>query len=389
MNPEIFTTSAQELINKSILIAQENKNPTVQPLHTLAAGINNEFCISFLNVLNVKIDELHTLVNLELGKLPVVEGSQLSSDYALENFLKDCQKEAELLGDTYVSLEHFLIEWCETSYLPAAITQFFKRSGVTRQAILSHMQTIRKGKTVKEKNAEKQYQILEKYCQNVTQNARDGRLDPVIGRHEEIRRVIQILSRRTKNNPVLIGEPGVGKTAIVEGIAQRIINNDVPESLKNNIIYALDLGLLIAGAKYQGGDTGMDLHPRGVGKEEGGALEQRNVLDMIGGPLPAAEGCQQRLGLGCRGLHPHQLHPAAGKVIVLDIHQQQALFHSDLSTAPGGTGGRAAGSRDLPPGFLNFPAPRTAPAGRRWEPAAPAALPPGGSGSSAIPATRP
>ncbi len=252
MNPEIFTTSAQELINKSILIAQENKNPTVQPLHTLAAGINNEFCISFLNVLNVKIDELHTLVNLELGKLPVVEGSQLSSDYALENFLKDCQKEAELLGDTYVSLEHFLIEWCETSYLPAAITQFFKRSGVTRQAILSHMQTIRKGKTVKEKNAEKQYQILEKYCQNVTQNARDGRLDPVIGRHEEIRRVIQILSRRTKNNPVLIGEPGVGKTAIVEGIAQRIINNDVPESLKNNIIYALDLGLLIAGAKYQG-----------------------------------------------------------------------------------------------------------------------------------------
>ena len=134
----------------------------------------------------------------------------------------------------------------------SSITEFFKRSGVTRSAILSHMQTIRKGKTVKEKNAEKQYQILEKYCQNITQQAREGKLDPVIGRHEEIRRVIQILSRRTKNNPVLIGEPGVGKTAIVEGIAQRIINNDVPESLKNNTIYALDLGLLIAGAKYQG-----------------------------------------------------------------------------------------------------------------------------------------
>ena len=129
---------------------------------------------------------------------------------------------------------------------------FFKRQGITDHAILSHMQEIRKGKTVKEKNAEKQYQILEKYCQNITQQAREGKLDPVIGRHEEIRRVIQILSRRTKNNPVLIGEPGVGKTAIVEGIAQRIINNDVPESLKNNTIYALDLGLLIAGAKYQG-----------------------------------------------------------------------------------------------------------------------------------------
>ena len=114
------------------------------------------------------------------------------------------------------------------------------------------MQEIRKGKPVSNQNAEKQYQILEKYCINITKQARDGKLDPVIGRHEEIRRVIQILSRRTKNNPVLIGEPGVGKTAIVEGIAQRIVNNDVPESLKNKQLYSLDLGLLIAGAKYQG-----------------------------------------------------------------------------------------------------------------------------------------
>jgi len=114
------------------------------------------------------------------------------------------------------------------------------------------MQTLRKGKTVQDKSAEKQYEILKKYCQNITQLAREGKLDPVIGRHDEIRRVIQILSRRTKNNPVLIGAPGVGKTAIVEGIAQRIINNDVPESVKGKEIFALDLGLLIAGAKYQG-----------------------------------------------------------------------------------------------------------------------------------------
>ena len=252
MNPEIFTTSAQELINKAILLAQEHKNPTLQPLHLLAAGLENEFCLSFFSVLNVNIQGFRSLVNEELAKLPHVEGGQLSSDYSLEDFLKACEKEAQGLGDTYVSLEHFLLQWCETKYLPSAITTFLKQAGVTKKAILSHMHSIRKGKNVKEKNAEKQYQILEKYCQNVTQQAREGKLDPVIGRHEEIRRVIQILSRRTKNNPVLIGEPGVGKTAIVEGIAQRIINNDVPESLKGNTIYSLDLGLLIAGAKYQG-----------------------------------------------------------------------------------------------------------------------------------------
>ena len=252
MNPEIFTTSSQELINKSILLAQEKKSPTLLPLHTLAAGLETDFIVSFFTVLNVPLEELRSLIESEIAKLPVVEGGQLSSDFTLEDFLKECQKEAQALGDSYVSLEHFLIEWSETKYLPPSINAFFKKFGVNRATILGHMHAMRKGKTVKEKNAEKQYQILEKYCQNVTDRARNGLLDPVIGRHEEIRRVIQILSRRTKNNPVLIGEPGVGKTAIVEGIAQRIVNNDVPESLKNNTIYALDLGLLIAGAKYQG-----------------------------------------------------------------------------------------------------------------------------------------
>lgn len=252
MNPEILTNSAQDLFQKAIGIAQQLGNPTLQPLHLLAAGLENEFCISFFKVIHVSIPELQALVSNELGNLPRVQGGQLSSDYTLEDFFKNCEKEAKSLGDEYVGLETLLLQWVETTHLPESIRSYFKQVGVTKQAILSHMQSIRKGKTVKDKQAEKQYQILEKYCQNVTQQAREGKLDPVIGRHEEIRRVIQILSRRTKNNPVLIGEPGVGKTAIVEGIAQRIINNDVPEGLKNNIIYALDLGLLIAGAKYQG-----------------------------------------------------------------------------------------------------------------------------------------
>lgn len=252
MNPESYTTSVQELINKSIALAHERKNPTLKPLHLLASALDNDFCTSFFNALHVNIDKLRELIDTELNKLPVVQGGQLTSDYSLEEFLKDCQKEAEKLGDSYVSLEHLLLQWAETKYLPDDIIRFFKQSHFTRNAIINQMQSLRKGKTVKEKNAESQYQILDKYCDNVTQRAKDGLLDPVIGRHEEIRRVIQILSRRTKNNPVLIGEPGVGKTAIVEGIAQRIINNDVPESLKNNTIYALDLGLLIAGAKYQG-----------------------------------------------------------------------------------------------------------------------------------------
>jgi ATP-dependent Clp protease ATP-binding subunit ClpB len=252
MNPEKFTTAVQELVNRSIALAQERKNPVLRPLHLLAAALENEFCLSFFRVLEIDSAQLRTIVYQELDQLPASTGTQLSSDYELENFLKECEKEADKLGDSYVSLEHVLLEFAKTQYLPERIRNFFKAAHFTSHAILNQMQALRKGKTVKEKGAESQYQVLEKYCQNITERARQGVLDPVIGRHEEIRRVIQILSRRTKNNPVLIGEPGVGKTAIVEGIAQRIINNDVPESLKNSTIYSLDLGLLIAGAKYQG-----------------------------------------------------------------------------------------------------------------------------------------
>ncbi len=252
MNFENFTTAAQELINQAASLAVKLKNPALKPLHVFAVSLDNEFCNSFYKLFNFDIENLKNITDTELKKLPTVEGGKLVADYNFEEFLNSCKKESETLEDSYISLEHIMLTFLQDNYLPQSILEIFKKNNFNKSSILSAIGTIRKGKKVKDKNAEKQYQILEKYCQNITNLARDGKLDPVIGRHEEIRRVIQILSRRTKNNPVLIGEPGVGKTAIVEGIAQRIINNDVPESLRNSTIYSLDLGLLIAGAKYQG-----------------------------------------------------------------------------------------------------------------------------------------
>lgn len=252
MNTEKFTNASLELIQESAQLAKSRNNPTLLPLHTLSVGSKHEFCQSFFSALNTPLPELYDIITQELDRLPSSPGTQLTLDHGMQEFLQQLEKEAQMLGDAYISLEHFIIGWATTHYLPDSIKNFFKRYNFTKTTILARMKTLRKGKTVDSKGAEQQYEILKKYCQNITQQAREGKLDPVIGRHEEIRRVIQILSRRTKNNPVLIGQPGVGKTAIVEGIAQRIINNDVPESLLGKEVFALDLGLLIAGAKYQG-----------------------------------------------------------------------------------------------------------------------------------------
>ncbi len=252
MNNEQFTTAAQDLINQSINIAATQKNPALLPLHTLAAGVTNEFCQSAFNVLKIDTAQLADLIQQEIKALPQVDGGQLMMDRSMQDFLQDCQQQAQKLGDSFVSLEVIMLQWATTTHLPTRIRTFFKQTGFTKETVMERINTVRKGKTVQDRNAEKQYEALSKYCQNLTDAAKQGKLDPVIGRHEEIRRVVQILSRRTKNNPVLIGDPGVGKTAIVEGIAQRIVSNDVPESLKGAQIYSLDLGLLIAGAKYQG-----------------------------------------------------------------------------------------------------------------------------------------
>jgi len=252
MNNELFTNASQDIINQAVQIAMQHHNPTLQPIHTLNAATTNDFCISFFEMLNIPIDQLRELVKKAVNQLPSAQGTQVGIDYSMQSFIQLCKKEADSLKDQFISLEHFMLAWSQTDQLPDFISTFFKQRGFTRSNILNYMKELRQGGTVDNKSAEGQYQILDKYAYNLTEQARVGKLDPVIGRHDEIRRVIQILSRRTKNNPVLIGEPGVGKTAIVEGIAQRIINNDVPESLKGKKIYSLDLGLLIAGAKYQG-----------------------------------------------------------------------------------------------------------------------------------------
>jgi len=252
MTFENFTDSCKELLQQAAQFAQQQKNPTLQTIHLFWASLDNDFCLSFYMRLQVPLKELSDLTKQELQRLPTTTNSSLTIDPSCDAFLKNCVEDAQKMGDSFTSLEHVLLQFSTTQSLPKPITDFLSQHGVTHKNIVNLMSTMRKGKKVTDKNAEKQYEILEKFCQNITKMAQQGKLDPVIGRHEEIRRVVQILSRRTKNNPVLIGDPGVGKTAIVEGIAQRIVQGDVPESLKNNIIYSLDMGSLMAGTKYQG-----------------------------------------------------------------------------------------------------------------------------------------
>jgi ATP-dependent Clp protease ATP-binding subunit ClpB len=252
MNLDNFTNEAQELINKAIQIAMGYNSPVFNPIHTLKAGLENSFCLSIFNHLKLDIKTLTQIVNSELEKMPKQQGGQIGLDNAMQDFFNELKKISDNLGDSYISLEAFILGWASTKHLPEQIKNFLQVQGFTKDKILEQIKLIRKGKTVKEKGAESQYEILERFTKDFTKLAAQGKLDPVIGRDQEIRRVIQILSRRTKNNPVLIGDPGVGKTAIVEGIAQRIINKDVPENLQDSKILSLDLGLLIAGAKYQG-----------------------------------------------------------------------------------------------------------------------------------------
>jgi ATP-dependent Clp protease ATP-binding subunit ClpB len=254
INPSKLTVKSQEALQAAVEIAANYGNNQVEPEHLLAALIQDPegVATSVLRKLGVNIEQLRIRVTGALESLPKVTGAQGASQFASNNLNKlfdTARKEAEALKDEYVSTEHLLLALLDGN---SSSSKLLKEHGVTKNSVLTALQSVRGTQRVTDPNAEERYQSLEKYGRDLTEAARKGKLDPVIGREEEIRRVMQVLSRRTKNNPVLIGDPGVGKTAIVEGIANRIASGDVPEGLKSKRIVALDMGTLVAGTSFRG-----------------------------------------------------------------------------------------------------------------------------------------
>src|ERR1051326_3554274 len=249
-----FTVKAQEAVQRASEIASERGNPELLPLHLLAALLEDREGIvpPVLEKVGISAQTVLARVQTAIDRLPRVSGSsaQATLSNAAQKTLDRAFKEADNFKDEYVSTEHLLLAIADQKNDPAQLA--LGAQGADRDSLLKALTAVRGNQRVTDQNPEGKFQALERYARDLTELARRGKLDPVIGRDEEIRRVIQVLSRRTKNNPALIGEPGVGKTAIVEGLAQRIVSGDVTEALKNKRVVSLDLGAMLAGAKYRG-----------------------------------------------------------------------------------------------------------------------------------------
>jgi ATP-dependent Clp protease ATP-binding subunit ClpB len=251
MRLDKFTLKVQEALQVAQRRAETLKSAQLEPEHLLEALAWQEDGVvaPLLKKLGVSIDSMRSELDRHFSSQPKVDGRQLSFSQRLDAIFSQAEKEADQFKDEYVSTEHLLLALSAADGLAG---ELLRRQGASKDNILKALASIRGGQRVTDPNAEEKYQALKRYARDLTDMARRGKLDPVIGRDDEIRRVIQVLSRRTKNNPVLIGEPGVGKTAIVEGLAQRIVAGDVPETLKKKQMVALDLGGMLAGAKYRG-----------------------------------------------------------------------------------------------------------------------------------------
>ena len=247
-----FTIKAQEAVQAAVNIAQRNGQQTIEPVHLLSGIIEKAPDVTnyIFQKLGMNGNQIAMLLQQEMQHLPRVQGAgqpYLSGD--TNQILINAEDIAKKMGDEFVSVEPILLAILKGN---STATRILKDAGANEKDLTAAIQALRQGQNVKSQSADENYQSLEKYAKNLVEQARSGKLDPVIGRDEEIRRVLQILSRRTKNNPILIGEPGTGKTAIVEGLAERIVRGDVPENLKNKQLYSLDMGALVAGAKYKG-----------------------------------------------------------------------------------------------------------------------------------------
>lgn len=246
-----FTIKAQEAIQSALDTAKRNGQQTIEPVHILAGVMDKGKDVTdyVLQKLGVNAQTVELSLQNEIKHLPKVSGGEPyfspDSNKVLEKTLDISQK----LGDDYVSIEPLLLALLQVG---STASRILKDAGCTEKEMLQAIQSLRQGQKVESQSGDENFQALSKYANNLVERARAGKLDPVIGRDEEIRRVLQILSRRTKNNPILIGEPGTGKTAIVEGLAERIVRGDVPENLKDKQLYSLDMGALVAGAKYKG-----------------------------------------------------------------------------------------------------------------------------------------